>query len=140
MLQTLDMKMLRLLRPNTNEYICKNVSINPSGGRQPLRTAKTRSFSEAARLSAYRITPSSCRASDFPQRTSFRTARAAHSNTTVLAPLMMTRSCKCNATARASTRRSTSRPFRTISSGVSRCVTGSTSCEMIGPSSRSEVT
>ena len=39
--------------------------------------------------------------------------------------------------ARASTRRSMSRPLRTRSSGVSRWLMRSTSCSMIGPSSRS---
>ncbi len=60
--------------------------------------------------------------------------------TMVLLPLARTRPSRCQATARASTRRSISRPLRTRSSGVSLCEMRSTSCSMIGPSSRSAVT
>ena len=61
-------------------------------------------------------------------------------NTTVFWPFNSTRSSRCQRTARASTRRSMSRPLRTRSSGVSAWVTCSTSWAMIGPSSRSPVT
>ena len=61
-------------------------------------------------------------------------------NTTVLRPCSSTRSSRCSRRARASTRRSMSRPRRTRSSGVSRWLMRSTCCSMIGPSSRSEVT
>ena len=60
--------------------------------------------------------------------------------TTVLAPFSSTRSARWWRTARASTRRSISRPLRTSVSGLSAWVTCSTSCAMIGPSSRSAVT
>ena len=54
-------------------------------------------------------------------------------------PSTSTRRCRCSRTARASTCRSRSRPLRTRSSTLSRCVTRVTSCSMIGPSSRSAV-
>ena len=61
-------------------------------------------------------------------------------NTTVRLPLRNTRSSRWASTAFASTRRSMSRPLRTRSSGWSACEMRSTSCSMIGPSSRSVVT
>ena len=61
-------------------------------------------------------------------------------NTTVRLPFRITRSSRCVRTARASTRRSMSRPLRTRSSGLSRWLIRSTSCSIIGPSSRSDVT
>ena len=61
-------------------------------------------------------------------------------NTTVLRPCRNTRSSRWWRSARASTRRSMSRPLRTRSSGVSRWLMRSTCCSMIGPSSRSDVT
>ena len=67
-------------------------------------------------------------------------SRGQLAKTTVLSPFSSTRSSRCSATARASTRRSMSRPLRTRSSGVSAWVTCSTSWLMIGPSSRSPVT
>ena len=60
--------------------------------------------------------------------------------TTVRSPLSSTRDSQCQRTARASTRDSTSSPARTRSSGVIRWSTRTTSCSMIGPSSRSAVT
>gem|GEM_PF-5593208 len=60
--------------------------------------------------------------------------------TTVFLPFSTTLSSRCCSTARASTRRSMSRPLRTSASGVSRWLMRSTSCSMIGPSSRSGVT
>jgi site-specific recombinase XerD len=61
-------------------------------------------------------------------------------NTMALFPLSMTLPSRWHRTARARTRRSMSRPLRMRSSGVSRCETRSTSCSIIGPSSRSLVT
>ena len=67
-------------------------------------------------------------------------AGAAQLKTTVRSPLSSTRDSQCQRTARASTRDSTSSPARTRSSGVIRWSTRTTSCSMIGPSSRSAVT
>ena len=63
-----------------------------------------------------------------------------HWNTTVRFPCRRMRSSRCQATARASTARSISRPTRRMSATLSRCVTRCTSCSMIGPASRSAVT
>ena len=63
-----------------------------------------------------------------------------HWNTTVLWPLVSTRCSTCQRTARASTTHSTSRPTAVRSSADSEWFTRSTSCSMIGPSSRSAVT
>ena len=71
--------------------------------------------------------------------TSKRGSRA-QLKTTVRSPLSSTRDSQCHRTARASTRDSTSSPARTRSSGVIRWSTRTTSCSMIGPSSRSAVT
>ncbi len=60
--------------------------------------------------------------------------------TTVQLPLASTRLSLCHCTARARTRASTSRPMVTSSSGVWEWSTRTTSCSMIGPSSRSGVT
>jgi hypothetical protein len=60
--------------------------------------------------------------------------------TIVLPPSTSTRSSRCQRRPRASTSRSMSRPRRTTSSTVSPWSTRVTSCSMIGPSSRSEVT
>lgn len=57
----------------------------------------------------------------------YRLAKLTYSNTTVRLPSTRTRSSRCHRTARASTRRSISRPWRTRSSTVSRCVTWATS-------------
>ena len=66
--------------------------------------------------------------------------RLPHSNTTVRIPSTSTRSSRCQRTAWASTRRSTSRPIRTISSTPSRWEMWATSWLMIGPPSSSAVT
>src|SRR4029453_17902335 len=63
-----------------------------------------------------------------------------YSKTTVLLPYTSTRCRRWRFTARASTTFSRSRPLRTRSSTESRWLTRATSCSMIGPSSRSEVT
>lgn len=62
--------------------------------------------------------------------------RALQSNTTVLFPYSKTRSSKCRRTARANTTFSRSRPLRIKSSIESRCEQRTTSCSMMGPSSR----
>ncbi len=62
------------------------------------------------------------------------------SNTTVLLLLTRILSATCRWTARASTRRSRSRPLRTMSSMVSRWLVGTVSWAMMGPASRSSVT
>lgn len=59
---------------------------------------------------------------------------------TVRRPLSRMRRSACHFTARASAWHSTSRPMATNWSGVTSCPTRSTSCSMIGPSSRSAVT
>ena len=61
-------------------------------------------------------------------------------NTTVRLPLSRMRPSSCQSSARDRTRRSMSRPWRIRSSGVSLWLMRSTSCSMIGPSSRSAVT
>ena len=63
-----------------------------------------------------------------------------HSNTTVRLPSTRTRSSRCQRTAWASTRRSTSRPMRTMSSTLSLWEIWATSWLMIGPASSSAVT
>ncbi len=60
--------------------------------------------------------------------------------TTVREPFSRTRCSLCHFTARASAWHSTSRPTATSWSGVTSWPTRSTSCSMIGPSSRSAVT
>ena len=59
--------------------------------------------------------------------------RAYSSNTTVLLECTSTRSCSTQRTARASTRRSRSRPLRTMAATSSRCVMRATSCARPGP-------
>ena len=69
------------------------------------------------------------------------TRTACHqAKTMVWLPLRITRSSLCHCTARDSTVRSTSAPRRWRSATVSAWVTRTTSCSMIGPSSRSSVT
>lgn len=60
--------------------------------------------------------------------------------TIVWLPSRITRSWLCHSTARDRTARSTSAPRRWRSAAFSACVTRTTSCSMIGPSSRSSVT
>ncbi len=60
--------------------------------------------------------------------------------TTVRRPLSRMRRSACHLTARANAWHSTSRPTATNCSGVTSCPTRSTSCSMMGPSSRSAVT
>ena len=69
-----------------------------------------------------------------------RGARAVYRKTTVLLPCTSTRSSRCQRRPRASTRRSMSRPRRTMSDTVSSWFTRITSCSTIGPASRSAVT
>ncbi len=61
-------------------------------------------------------------------------------NTTVLAPCTSTRLSRCQRNPRESTRRSMSRPWRTMSATSSAWLTRITSCSTIGPASRSAVT
>jgi hypothetical protein len=59
--------------------------------------------------------------------------------TIAVRPSRSTRSSQCQATARESTVRSMSAPRRASSAALSRCDTRTTSCSIIGPSSRSTV-
>ncbi len=65
---------------------------------------------------------------------------AGQRKTTVLLPYTSTRSSRCQRRPRARTRRSMSRPRRTMSATVSPWSTLMTSCSRIGPASRSGVT
>ncbi len=67
-------------------------------------------------------------------------SRVRQAKTTVREPFSRTRCSLCHFTARASAWHSTSRPTATSWSGVTSWPTRSTSCSMIGPSSRSAVT
>ncbi len=68
------------------------------------------------------------------------TGGARQAKTTVRVPLRRMRRSACHLTARARAWHSTSRPTATSWSGVTSWPTRSTSCSMIGPSSRSAVT
>ena len=80
------------------------------------------------------------RAMAFPSIRAVMAAPPGQAKTMVWLPLRITRSSLCHVTARESTARSTSAPRRCRSATVSACVTRTTSCSMIGPSSRSSVT
>lgn len=76
----------------------------------------------------------------FSQRGVLLSVVGCQRKTTVQRPLTSTRLSLCHRTARASTWASTSRPSATSSSGACEWLTRTTSCSMMGPSSRSGVT
>jgi hypothetical protein len=98
----------------------------PKSGYAEGRPVERRKSISKIKLSAARLPPSR--------------ALRTHSNTTVRIPFTKTRSSRCQRTAWARTRRSTSRPIRIMSSTPSLCETWATSWLRIGPASSSAVT